>query len=135
MAKATKTRTTKSGSSNELIERLVAKTGIERPVAQKAVGIILAFLVNEGPAEKVQDLIAQMPGADALLQSAQGESYGFFGSMSGIMGAGSRLMGTGLSMGQVQSVAEEMLAYTREKVGEDKVGKIMRAIPGLGQFA
>ena len=67
MAKATKTRATKSGSSNELIERLVAKTGIDRPVAQKAVGIILAFLVKEGPAEKVQDLIAQMPGADALL--------------------------------------------------------------------
>ena len=135
MAKATKTRTTKSGSSNELIERLVAKTRIERPIAQKAVGIILAFLVKEGPAEKVKDLIAQMPGADALLQSAQGESYGFFGSMSGIMGAGNRLMGAGLSMGQVQSVTQEVVAYAREKVGEDKLGEIVGAIPGLGQFA
>lgn len=64
---------------DELIERLVATTGVERPVAQKAVGIILDFSVKQGPTDKVQDLIAQMPAADALLQSARGEgSSGFF---------------------------------------------------------
>jgi hypothetical protein len=120
---------------DELIDRLVAKTGVERPVAQKAVGIILDFLVKEGPADKVQELIAQMPGADALLQSAQGEeSPGFFGGMGGIMGAGNRLMAAGLSMGQVQSVTREVVAYAREKAGEDTLGEIVGAIPGLSQF-
>ena len=39
---------------DELTERLVAKVGVERNVAEKAVGIILDFLVKEGPADKVQ---------------------------------------------------------------------------------
>ena len=120
---------------DDLIDRLVAKTGVERPVAQKAVGIILDFLVKEGPPDKVQHLIAKMPGADTLLQSAQSEgSSGFFGGMSGIMGAGNRLMAAGLSMGQVQSVTQEVVAYAREKAGEDTLGEIVGAIPGLSQF-
>ena len=120
---------------DDLIDRLVDKTGVERPVAHKAVGIILDFLVKEGPSDKVEELIAQMPGADALLQAAQAEgSSGFFGGMSGIMGAGNRLMAAGLSMGQVQSVTQEVVAYAREKAGEETLGEIVGAIPGLSQF-
>jgi hypothetical protein len=135
-ASIAKSRKKKRGAAmDDLIDRLVAKTGVERPVAQKAVGIILDFLVKEGPADKVQHLIAQMPGADALLQSAQSEgSSGFFGGMSGIMGAGNRLMAAGLSMGQVQSVTQEVVASAREKAGEDTLGEIVGAIPGLSQF-
>jgi hypothetical protein len=135
-ASIAKSRKKKRGAAmDDLIDRLVAKTGVERPVAQKAVGIILDFLVKEGPADKVQHLIAQMHGADALLQSAQSEgSSGFFGGMSGIMGAGNRLMAAGLSMGQVQSVTQEVVAYAREKAGEETLGEIVGAIPGLSQF-
>ena len=76
-----------------------------------------------------------MPGADALLQAAQAEgSSGFFGGMGGIMGAGNRLMAAGLSMGQVQSVTQEVVAYAREKAGEETLGEIVGAIPGLSQF-
>jgi hypothetical protein len=135
-ASIVKSRKKKRGAGmDDLIDRLVAKTGVDRPVAQKAVGIILDFLVKEGPADKVQHLIAQMPGADALLQPAQSEgSSGFFGGMSGIMGAGNRLMAAGLSMGQVQSVTQEVVAYAREKAGEETLGEIVGAIPGLSQF-
>lgn len=117
---------------DELVGRLVANTGVSREAAEKAVGIILDFLLKEGPPEKVQALIAQLPGADALLQSAANEGGGMF--MSGIMGAGTRMMGAGLSMGQVQGVTRETIAYAREKAGEDTVGEIVGAIPGLGQF-
>ena len=55
---------------DELVGRLVANVGIERTVAEKSVGIILAFLLKEGPADKVQALIDQMPGADAAVQAA-----------------------------------------------------------------
>jgi hypothetical protein len=37
-------------------------------------------------------------------------------------------------MGQVQSVSREMFAFGREKAGEDAMGAIVGAIPGLGQF-
>jgi hypothetical protein len=117
---------------DELIERLVADIGIDRAAAEKAVGIILDFLVKEGPADQVQPLLAKLPGAAALIEQAAGEGGG--GLMGGVMGAGMRMMAAGLSMGQVQSVARAVLAYTREKAGEDAVGQIVAAIPGLAQF-
>jgi hypothetical protein len=54
--------------------------------------------------------------------------------MGGVMGAGMRMMAAGLSMGQVQSITRQFIAYAREKVGEDEVGAIVGAIPGLAQF-
>jgi len=117
---------------NELIDRLVANVGIDKPTAEKAVGIILAFLKKEGPPERVQALVDGMPGAEALVEAQQGGG-GMF-DMGGIMGVGSKLMAAGLSMGQVQSVTKEIIAYTREKAGDEAIGEIVAAIPGLSQF-
>src|SRR5262245_7594218 len=119
---------------DELIGRLVANVGVDRAAAEKTVAIILQFLVQEGPADKVQDLIDKLPGAAAAIQAAPADNGagGMFGS--GVMGAGTRMMATGLSMGQVQAVTRETIAFAREKVGEDAVGEIVGAIPGLGQF-
>jgi hypothetical protein len=122
---------------DELIARLVADVGIDRAAAEKAVGIILEFLVKEGPADKVQPLLAKLPGAEAVMQKAASESDTgsmMAGAMGGVMGAGMRMMSAGLSMGQVQSVTRAVIAYTREKAGEDEVGEIVAAIPGLAQF-
>lgn len=117
---------------DELIGRLVANVGVDRVAAEKAVGIILDFLRKEGPADKVQVLIDRLPGAEALIQAQQDAAGGF--GMGGIMGAGTKMMAAGLSMGQVQGVTRETIAYTREKAGEDAIGEIVGAIPGLGQF-
>ena len=122
---------------DELIGRLVADTGIDRAAAEKAVGIIFDFLLKEGPADKVQPLLAKLPGADALMQRAASESGSgglMGGMMGGVMGAGMRMMSAGLSMGQVQNVTRAVIAYTREKAGEDAVGEIVAAVPGLAQF-
>jgi hypothetical protein len=122
---------------DELIARLVADIGIDRSAAEKAVGIILDFLVKEGPADKVQPLLAKLPGAEALIAKTAAEDGGgglMGGMMGGVMGAGMRMMSAGLSMGQVQSVGRTVLTYTREKAGEDTVGAIAAAIPGLSQF-
>jgi hypothetical protein len=114
----------------ELVGRLVAELGIDREVAEQAVGIILAFLIKEGPADKIQPLIDAIPGAQAAAAAAP--EGGMFG---GIMGVGTQLMGLGLSMGEVQGVARTLLAYAREKLGEDAVSEMVGSIPGLGQFA
>lgn len=122
---------------DELIARLVADVGIDGATAEKAVGIILEFLVKEGPADKVQPLLAKLPGAEAVMQKAASESDSggmMDGAMGGVMGAGMRMMSAGLSMGQVQTVTRAVIAYTREKAGEDAVGEIVAAIPGLAQF-
>jgi hypothetical protein len=115
---------------DELVGRIVAELGIDRDVAEKAVGIILAFLIKEGPADKIKPLLDAMPGAEAAAAAAP--AGGMFG---GIMGVGSQLMGLGLGMGEVQGIARTLLAYAREKVGEDAVGEMVGSIPGLSQFA
>ncbi len=118
---------------NELIARLVANVGIDQAAAEKSVGIILDFLKKEGPPDKVQALIDKIPDSEALIAAQAGESGGMF-AMGGLMGAGTKMMGAGLSMGQVQAVTKEVIAYAREKAGEDTVGEIVGSIPGLSQF-
>ena len=118
---------------DELIARLVANVGVDREAAEKSVGIILGFLVKEGPPEKVKPLIDKLPGAQALLDAQKDDGGGMF-AMGGLMGAGTKMMAAGLSMGQVQGVTKETIAYAREKAGEDAVGEIVGAIPGLSQF-
>jgi len=47
---------------------------------------------------------------------------------------GSQLMGLGLGMGQIQTIGKEVFGYAREVAGDDVVGEITAAIPGLSQF-
>lgn len=46
---------------DELIGQLAVKAGIDEAVAEKTIGIILGFLRNEGPSDKVQTLIDKIP--------------------------------------------------------------------------
>lgn len=124
----------------ELIARISAAAGIDTALATKAVGMILNFLQKEGPAAEVSQLIGALPGAEAAMAANTGGG-GLMGGLAGmmpggggVMGLGASLMGAGLSMGQVQGVSKEMFAFGREKAGEDAMGAIVGAIPGLGQF-
>jgi hypothetical protein len=119
---------------DELIERLVATVGVDREAAEKAIGVIFEFLRKEGPADKVQALLDHLPGAEKLMEAQEGVDAGGAFAMGGIMGAGTKMMAAGLSMGQVQGVTREVIAYAREKAGEDTIGEIVGAIPGLSQF-
>jgi hypothetical protein len=121
---------------DELVARLVANVGVDRLAAERAVGVIFEFLREEGPADKVQALLDGLPGAQALMQAQEGIDAGGGGmpAMGGIMGAGTKMMAAGLSMGQVQGVTREVIAFAREKAGEDAVGEVVGAIPGLSQF-
>jgi hypothetical protein len=125
---------------DELIARVTEKTGLEASVARKAIGLILAFLQKEGPANEVGQLVAALPGAEDAISSAQGDSsgggiMGMMGAMGGgVMALGGQLMGVGVSMGQMQPLGKELFAYGREKAGEDVMGPIVGSIPGLSQF-
>ena len=125
----------------ELITRITATaTGLEPAVVQKAVGLILAFLAKEGPQDEVNQLFAAMPGAQqAAATAADGgpgqTAGGFMGMMGGgVMALGQKLMAAGVPMAQMQPLGHELLAYAREKAGEDVLGPIVAAVPGLSQF-
>jgi hypothetical protein len=121
------------GIMYELTDRLVANVGIDKPTAEKAVGIILNFLKKEGPPERVQGLIDRLPGTAPLMES-QKDNGGMF-DIGGVMGVGMKLMGAGLSMEQVQAVTKEIIAYAREKAGDETIREVVAAIPSLSQFA
>ena len=120
---------------DELVGQLAAKAGIDSVVATKTVGIILGFLRNEGPADKVQALIDQIPGAEAAIvaSSSGGGLARLMGG--GLMAVGTRLMGLGLGMGEIQNVARELFRFGRDKIGADQMGEIIAGTPGLSQFA
>jgi hypothetical protein len=119
---------------DELIGRLATNAGIDSAVAEKTVSIILGFLRNEGPSDSVQTLIDRIPGAEAAIAASQG------GGLSRLMGGGltavgTRLMGLGLGMSDIQKVARELFRFGRDKIGADQMGKIIAGTPGLSQFA
>jgi hypothetical protein len=120
---------------DELVERLTATVGIDKAVAEKAVGSILEFLQKEGPSEPVQALINELPGAEALIAAA-GDSGGGLGGLlgGGLMALGSKLMGFGLGMSDIQSVARELFRFGREKIGKERIDEIVAGTPGLSQF-
>jgi hypothetical protein len=123
------------GNMDELIGRLVAKAGIDNAVAEKTIGIILGLLRNEGPAEKVQSLIDNIPGAEAAI--AASSNGGGLGRLmgGGLMALGTKLMGLGLGISEIQNVARELFRFGRDKIGADRMGEIIAGTPGLNQFA
>jgi hypothetical protein len=120
---------------DELIGRLASKAGIDSAVAEKTIGIILSFLRSEGPSDKVQVLIDQISGAEATI-AASSNGGGFTRLMGGgLMAVGTRLMGLGLGMGEIQSIGRELFRFGRDKIGADQMGEIIAGTPGLSQFA
>lgn len=120
----------------DLIARVATASGLEPDIAEQAIGKILAFLQKEGPTEDVARVLAAIPGAADLAEAhAGGGGGGLMGMLGGgLMGLAGQLSGLGLGMGEMQSVGHEIFAIAREQAGEDAVGEIAAAIPGLSQF-
>src|SRR5260221_13039761 len=119
----------------ELVDQVVGNVGIDRPIAERAVGIILDFLATEGPVDKVQALLGRLPGAADAIASARAEGGGgSFAGASGIMGVGSRLMSAGVDMGEIQGGTRELISDARDQAGGHDVNAVAEAIPGPSQI-
>jgi hypothetical protein len=119
---------------DELIARLATKAGIDNAVAEKTIGIVLGFLRSDGPSDKVQVLIDQIAGAEAAI--AASDNGGLAKLMGGgLMAVGTKLMGLGLGMSEIQNVARELFRFGRDKIGAVEMGEIIAGTPGLSQFA
>lgn len=112
---------------DELVTKVAEATGIDSATARKAVVIILQFLANAGPKDKVDALVDQLPGARAAIGDGSG-------GPSDIMGAFNALTGAGLGMGQIQGVATAFGKVAREHVGAATFDQVVSSIPGLAQF-
>jgi hypothetical protein len=120
---------------NELVDELAAKAGIDDAVAEKTIGIMLDYLRSEGPPETVQALIDGIPGAEAAIAAARNGS-GLSQLMGGgLMAVGTRLMGLGLAMTDIQKIAREVFTFGRDKIGADRMDAIIAGTPGFSHFA
>jgi hypothetical protein len=120
---------------DELIGQLAVKAGIDNAVAEKTIGIILNFLRNEGPSPQVQALIDEIPGAEAAIAASRtgGTLSRLMGG--GLMAVGTRLMGLGLGITDIQTIARELFRFGRDKIGADQMSAIVAGTPGLSQLA
>jgi hypothetical protein len=119
---------------DELIARLAPKAGIDDAVAERATGIILSFLLSEGPSYKVRPLIDQIPRAESDI--AASNNNGLVKLMGdSLMAVGTKLASIDLGMIEIQNVDREFFRFGRDKIGADQMGEIIAGTPGLGQFA
>lgn len=125
----------------ELINRIVAASGVGEEQAREAIAIILKFLQKDGPQEQMQQIFDALPGARELVAEREGKGGGgLLGGLGSMMGGGmgamaalNELTSAGLDMGEVQSVTKELVAYAKEKAGDDVVDEVVSQIPGLSQ--
>jgi hypothetical protein len=50
------------------------------------------------------------------------------------MGLGQKLMGLGLGMGDITTVAKTTVGFAKEQAGASVVDQVVGSIPGLSQF-
>jgi hypothetical protein len=122
---------------NDIIRQVADATGIAPDVAEKALGLMLGFLEKEGEDGPVQKMLAAIPGAQELVSQYGGDgSGGFLSGLTGggIMGLGQKLMGAGLGMGEITTLAKQTIAVAKQYAGEEVVDEVVASIPGLSQF-
>lgn len=122
---------------SELVAKIANATGIDKPTAEQAIGLMLGFLEKEGDDVAVHKMIAAIPGAAELISQYGGDgSGGYLGGMvgGGLMGFGQQLMGLGLGMGEITALARQTIAVAKQYAGEELVDQVVASVPGLGQF-
>jgi Protein of unknown function VcgC/VcgE (DUF2780) len=126
----------------ELIARIVEKTGLNQERAEKGLGIMLSLVKTQGNQQKVGELFAKLPGADELAKRHGGDGSrggGLLGMLGGGMMGGplvaiGKLQAAGLNMDQIKGLGTETLAYAKEVAGKDLVKQVTGSIPGLGGY-
>ena len=128
----------------ELIDRVVAATGLAPDKATKALGIVLNLIQTQGNQNKVKELLDKMPGAAELAAGQGGDGAGKGGGgllgmlaggmMGGPLAAVSKLTAAGLSMDQIKALGTTTLDYAKEKAGPQLVKEVAGSIPGLSGY-
>jgi hypothetical protein len=128
---------------NDIVTQIADKVGIDKELAETALGMMLGFLQREADDGAVARMIEAIPGGAELVAQHNGESKGGGGLLGGLMGAmggggvmalGQQLMSEGLGMGEITSLARETIAMAKQYAGEEVVDEVVASVPGLSQF-
>ena len=126
----------------EIIDKIAAQVGIDPAVADKAVAMIVNFIVTQVPAEYADMIKQNVPGFEELATvgaahtqaaEAEGGGGGLMGALGGLMGGGSLMGALGGLMGGSQGGgmgAAMALLGNLQKDGLD-IGQIKDVAGGL----
>ncbi|WP_319516456.1 DUF2267 domain-containing protein [Cohaesibacter marisflavi] len=130
----------------QVIARIASAAGISEDLAMTAVKIILNFLSKEAPEDKMNMLVEAL-GAQPLMESAAETeesgggllgglmgAMGGMGGMGGAMAALNQLTSEGLSMGEIQTVASELITVAKENADDSLVDDVVNSVPALRQI-
>jgi len=126
----------------DLVTRMAENLGIDASIVEKAIGIILNMLKQNGATDKIAPLLAALPGAEELMakssDSGEPSGGGLMAAVGGLMGGGGGIMdavgqlqGLGLDIPQSQSLAKGLIEYTKEQAGAETVNDALKDIPGI----
>lgn len=128
----------------DLIDRIMAATGLPQEKVTKALGIMLNLIQTQGNQNKVAELFDKIPGAAELARAQGGDGAGRGGGgllgmlaggmMGGPLAAVSKLTAAGLSMDQIKVLGSATLDYAKEKAGPQLVKEVAGSIPGLSGY-
>lgn len=126
----------------DLVTRMAENLGLDATIVEKAIGIILNMLKQNGSTDKIAPLLTALPGAEDLIakapEAAESSGGGLMAAVGGLMGGGGGIMeavgqlqGLGLDIPQSQSLARGLIEYTREQAGAETVNDALKDIPGI----
>ena len=133
----------------DLIAKIVAQLGIDEGLAQNAVGAVLSVLKQHAEQSDMSALLAAMPGAQDLLagfEAEEGGSGGGGGLLGGLAGALGGSMGgalggslgtllkSGLDQDELKQLVPMLHDYAKEQAGDELVGRVVAAVPGLDRL-
>lgn len=126
----------------DLIDRVVASTGLDQKTAERAIGIMLSLVKSQGDQSKVGALLDKIPGADEFATQHGGDGakggglLGMLGGglMGGPLAAVAKLQSAGLNMEQIKGLGREVFDYAKEHAGEKLVRDVASSIPGLSKY-
>ncbi len=129
---------------DQIISFISGKLGISESVARESVKVLLQFAQKQTAGTDLEKLIAQIPGAAALIAEppATGSAAApnpLGGLLGGFLGgdaakAISGLQAAGLDFTQVAPFLKAFVEKSREVAGPETVDEVLKKIPALQTF-
>ena len=124
---------------DEIINVISERLGISKPVVREGIKVLLEFARKRIAGPKFEKIMAEIPGARALLAEiptvTPSDAGGLLSSLGGSVGAAakvfSRLQSAGLQSAQIGPFVEAFLEKSREIAGPEIVDEFFKQVPML----
>jgi hypothetical protein len=124
---------------DQIIKIISERLGLSESVVREAIKVLLAFVRKRTSGTKFEKMIAEIPGASALLAEIPAanlsDSAGLFSRFAGPLedaaGALSGLRSAGLQTDQIGPFIQAFLEKSREIAGPEVVEEFLKQVPVL----